>query len=241
MADDVYYLDGARNQQGPVPGAEVARLIRNGAIRRDTLVWYAGMPEWRPAGQVNDFASLFAQAAAPPQRPPAAPSPQGFAAAAAMPRRGPSAAGAYPGQAAQVQARQYDAPKSMGFGGAIATCFRKYVDFSGRARRPEYWWFMLFYWLVLVGLSIVDAIIIGTRGGAGVFTGLAVLAMFLPTLSVGVRRLHDTDRTGWWLLIGIIPLIGGIVLLVFMCLRGTDGPNRFGPDSDSVAVAEAFS
>ncbi len=241
MAEDVYYLDGARNQQGPVPGAEVARLIRNGTIRRDTLVWYAGMPEWRPASQVNDFASLFTQAAPPPSRPPAAPSPQGFAAGPPMQRRAPTA-GAYPSQAPQAQARQqYDAPKSMGFVGAVATCFRKYVDFSGRARRPEYWWFMLFYWLVLVVLTAVDAVIIGTRGGAGIFSGLAMLALFLPTLAVGVRRLHDTDRSGWWLLIGLVPLIGGIVLLVFMCLRGTEGPNRFGSDADSAAVADAFS
>jgi hypothetical protein len=71
---DCYYLDGARNQQGPVPSDEIARLIRSGMIRRDTLIWYAGMPDWRPAGQVNEFASLFAQAA--PPRPPAAFPPQ---------------------------------------------------------------------------------------------------------------------------------------------------------------------
>ena len=58
---DCYYLDGARNQQGPVPADEIARLIRGGTIRRDTLIWHAGMPDWRPAGQVNEFASLFAQ------------------------------------------------------------------------------------------------------------------------------------------------------------------------------------
>jgi hypothetical protein len=68
---DCYYLDGARNQQGPVLADEIARLIRSGTIRRDTLIWYAGMPDWRPAGQVNEFASLFAQGG--PPRPPAAP------------------------------------------------------------------------------------------------------------------------------------------------------------------------
>jgi hypothetical protein len=70
-ARDVYYLDGARNQQGPVPAEEIARLIRSGTIRRDTMIWYAGMPDWRPAGQVTEFAALFAQGA--PPRPPAAP------------------------------------------------------------------------------------------------------------------------------------------------------------------------
>jgi GYF domain 2 len=72
VAEEAYYLDGSRNQQGPVPFAEMGRLIRGGTIRRDTLVWYAGMPEWRPAGQVSDFAALFAPAAPPPARPPAA-------------------------------------------------------------------------------------------------------------------------------------------------------------------------
>jgi hypothetical protein len=71
---DCYYLDGSRNQQGPVPAEEIARLIRSGTIRRDTLIWYAGMPDWRPAGQVNEFAPLFAQAG--PPRPPAAFPPQ---------------------------------------------------------------------------------------------------------------------------------------------------------------------
>ncbi len=73
MAEEAYYLDGSRNQQGPVPIAEIGRLIRAGAIRRDTLVWYAGMPEWRPAGQVNEFAAMFAPAA--PARPPSAAAP----------------------------------------------------------------------------------------------------------------------------------------------------------------------
>ena len=82
---DCYYLDGARNQQGPVPADEIARLIRSGTISRDTMIWYAGMPDWRPAGQVNEFASLFAQAG--PPRPPAGfpPQPSHFPAGAPAP------------------------------------------------------------------------------------------------------------------------------------------------------------
>src|SRR5262249_61998277 len=88
-ARDCYYLDGARNQQGPVPADEVARLIRAGTIRRDTMMWYPGMPDWRPAGQVNDFASLFGQAAPRPS----SPSPPAFASAPPMQRTVPSAGG----------------------------------------------------------------------------------------------------------------------------------------------------
>jgi hypothetical protein len=116
---DCYYLDGARNQQGPVPADEIARLIRSGTIRRDTMVWSAGMPEWQPAGQVSDFAALFGQA--PPARPSAPPSPA-FPAAPAMPRTAPSV-GAYQGQPRQAQVPQYGPARSMGFIEAIKTCF----------------------------------------------------------------------------------------------------------------------
>jgi hypothetical protein len=100
MADALqcYFLDGARNQQGPVDAAEIARLIRNGTIRRDTLVWYAGLPEWRAAGEASEFASLFAQAG--PPRPPAAPS-------SPQPPRFPDAA---PQRMAPTAAIDADAP-----------------------------------------------------------------------------------------------------------------------------------
>jgi uncharacterized membrane protein YhaH (DUF805 family) len=223
---DCYYLDATRNQQGPVPGEEIARLIRSGTIRRDTMIWYAGMPDWRPVGQVDGFASMFARAV--PPRPPAAPSRGSFAAAAPS-QRMPAMAAAYPGH---VEPR-------MGFGKAIATCFSKYVDFTGRARRKEYWFWHLFYWLALVGLLIIDALIAAVHGPP-VLTLLGVLGLFLPTLAGTVRRLHDTDHSGWAMLVSLIPLVGGIIFLVFMCQRGTTGPNRFGPDPLGHDIATAF-
>jgi uncharacterized membrane protein YhaH (DUF805 family) len=227
---DCYYLDAARNQQGPVPPDEIARLIRSGTIRRDTMVWSAGMPDWSPAGQVSELASLFGQAGPPPR--PAGPPPAG----PPMPRTVPSAGG-YQGQPRPGPGPQYHAAAQMGFGGAIKACFSKYATFKGRARRPEYWWFFLFYYLVLFGLSLVDAGITAA-GGPGVTSFLAILALFLPLLAVQVRRLHDTDRSGWFLLLSFIPLIGVIILIVFWCQRGTEGPNRFG--SDEVDVAAEF-
>ena len=122
--EDCYYLDATRNQLGPVPADEIARLIRSGTIRRDTMIWFAGMPDWCPAGQVNGFASLFARAV--PPRPPVASSPRSYAGVAPS-QRMTSVAAAYPGH---IEPR-------MGFGKAIATCFRKYVDFTGRARRMD--------------------------------------------------------------------------------------------------------
>jgi uncharacterized membrane protein YhaH (DUF805 family) len=224
---DFYFLDGARNQQGPVPPDEIARLVRGGTIRRDTMVWSAGMPEWSPAGQVSDLAPLFAQAA-PPR--PAGPPPAG----PPMQRPAPGVGG-YQGQPRPGPSPQYHAAPQMGFGGAIKTVFSKYATFSGRARRPEYWWWYLFYFLVLLGLQIIDGVI-AVAGGPPVFSLLGVLAFFVPTIAVACRRLHDTDRSGWMQLIVLIPLVGFIILIVFLCQRGTDGPNRFGPDDGAMAA-----
>ena len=100
----------------------------------------------------------------------------------------------------------------MGFAEAVSTCLSKYATFDGRASRPEYWWFALFGVLVSIVGSIIDA-----TAGTYVVGLLLGLALLLPSLAVGVRRLHDTGRSGWWLLIAIIPLIGGIWLIVLLC------------------------
>ena len=114
---------------------------------------------------------------------------------------------------------------------------QKYADFSGRARRSEYWYFLLFYMLILIALSVVDVVLgwFSTDAGVGVLSGIYTLALLIPSLSVSVRRLHDTDRSGWWLLIGLIPLIGGIVLLVFFAQDSQAGANRFGPNPKAAA------
>jgi len=108
--------------------------------------------------------------------------------------------------------------------------FKKYVDFTGRAQRAEYWFFFLFNLIVAVVLAIIDAAMSHSAQGPGVgILGLIyALAAFLPGLAVTVRRLHDTDRSGWWILIGLIPLIGAIILLVFMIIDSTPGANEYG-------------
>lgn len=109
---------------------------------------------------------------------------------------------------------------------------KKYAVFSGRARRKEYWMFALLYLIAYV-VGIVIDVIVGTFdpiAGIGVFSGLVTLGLLLPSIAVLVRRLHDTDRSGWWALIIFIPLFGTIAILVFMCLDGTNGENRFGSD-----------
>lgn len=117
---------------------------------------------------------------------------------------------------------------------------RRYAEFEGRARRSEYWLFTLFQVLVGLGLFIALALVGGiadfnSDGGsalAGVlFLAFAIfaLAMFIPSLAVSIRRLHDADKSGFWLLLGFIPF-GGVVVFIFTLLDGTPGPNRFGPD-----------
>ncbi|CUH59687.1 DUF805 domain-containing protein [Thalassobacter stenotrophicus] len=108
----------------------------------------------------------------------------------------------------------------MDFVTAVKTCLTKYADFQGRARRSEYWWFFLFN----IGIGLVTALI---SDGLNV---LWSLAMLLPSLAVGVRRLHDRDMRGWWILLVLVPFIGGLALLIILALKGTDGPNRFGRD-----------
>jgi len=114
------------------------------------------------------------------------------------------------------------------FGGAVRTCFNKYAAFSGRARRPEFWYFALFNILAGSVASVVDMILFGAGSGVSPLNGIYGLAVLVPSIAVGARRLHDIDRSGWWQLIGLVPIVGLIVLIVFYCRRGTQGHNRFG-------------
>lgn len=106
----------------------------------------------------------------------------------------------------------------MTFSESIQICFSKYADFNGRAKRPEYWWFALFTFLVTIALSMVSDIV------SGIFS----LAIILPTIAAAARRLHDTDRSGWWQLIVLLPIIGVIVLIVFLAQEGSSESNQFG-------------
>jgi uncharacterized membrane protein YhaH (DUF805 family) len=129
---------------------------------------------------------------------------------------------------------------------------KKYADFTGRARRSEFWLFGLFIFII----EIVYFAVLGAAGGfsssgpsgaatalMGIFS-LFFLGILIPSLAVTFRRLHDTDRSAWWLLISFLPGIGGLVLLVFYLLPGTNGPNKFGQDpkgSVTGDTAEVFS
>jgi len=107
---------------------------------------------------------------------------------------------------------------------------KKYAVFSGRARRKEYWYFALFNIIASIALGFIDGLsgFFSPEAGIGLLGGLYSLAILIPSIAVSIRRLHDTDRSGWWLLISIIPLIGAIVLLVFLIQDSSPNDNRFG-------------
>lgn len=120
---------------------------------------------------------------------------------------------------------------------------KRYADFNGRSRRKEYWMFTLG---IMLAFGLAAIVFFGLAGAAGSLAdggamsgatmlivavfGLAYLAILIPAIAVQVRRFHDQDKSGWFVLMNFIPYVGGIIVLVFMCLEGTRGPNRFGPD-----------
>jgi uncharacterized membrane protein YhaH (DUF805 family) len=119
----------------------------------------------------------------------------------------------------------------MGFTQAIASGFSKYVTFSGRAARSEFWYWVLFTVLASVILSVVDGMVFGMgQDSVGVLGGLFSLGTILPSIAMAVRRLHDTDRSGWWYLLIFVPIIGWIILIIWYATAGQSGSNRFGAD-----------
>ena len=115
----------------------------------------------------------------------------------------------------------------MTFAESIQTCLRKYIDVSGRARRSEYWWFSLFQIIVLVVAALVHEVVYG----------IVAVALLLPAIAVTARRLHDSGRSGWWMLIAFIPIVGALILL-YGCIKAGDAQdNQWGPAAVPAQVA----
>lgn len=126
----------------------------------------------------------------------------------------------------------------MNFVEAVKSGYANYVNFSGRSQRSAYWWWTLFQIVVALVIALLEGGGSFSRADGsmqlavvgGIFSTIWTLINLLPGIAVSVRRLHDVDRSGWWLLIAFVPLIGAIVLLVWFCSKGTGGANRFGTD-----------
>lgn len=207
MTDAVWYYADGGEQRGPVSDEEIANLIASGTVRANTLVWREGMENWAAAK-----ASL-----------PGALVPQSWVdALPPMPHAGAAQ------QAGYGDAGGYYHP--IAFADVIKTVFGRYVQFQGRARRSEYWYWVLFIVLVSIGLAFVDGAIFGfDETDLAIFGPIFSLATFVPSLAVGFRRMHDIGRTAWWLLIGLIPLIGTIVIIYWFVQPGQPGDNQYGP------------
>jgi uncharacterized membrane protein YhaH (DUF805 family) len=141
----------------------------------------------------------------------------------------------------------------MTLGDSVKTCLSKYVTWQGRASRSEFWYFVLFGVICYIVAMVIDSVL-GTTFkftnpatgleqsmGYGYAYALVALGLFLPNLAVMVRRLHDTNRSGWWYWIALVPLIGAILLLVWFCSAGTSGGNDYGQDSLSGDISQTFS
>ena len=194
-----YYLFINNQRLGPFT---MDQLVANGMVA-DTLVWRTGMPSWMRAADMPELASLFAYQQ-PQYQQPQYQQPQ-----YAQPQyQQPQYQQGYQQQYQQGYQQQYQQPgyqqpyyngerPQVGFGEAISICFKKYVDFSGRARRSEYWWFMLFCFL----LTLVTC-------------GIGGLVVLLPAYAVQVRRLHDTNRSGWW--VGANVILGAVTMGLYI-------------------------
>ena len=230
MAEQWYYADG-KDPVGPFPAEHMTDMVRAGRIKPETMVWQDGMEGWEPAGDhffrrapetaatgadphsgATNYAARIAQRHQQEGKLSSA-DPRAYADASIereRAQRGIGADGMYAG-----------AP-SRGFFEAIKICFRKYATFKGRASRSEYWWFALFVMLA----SIAGAIAEGSMGEDGTaISAVITIATFLPSISAQVRRLHDTDRSGWW--VGgylLASLCGGLVIALTVISSGVQDP-----------------
>jgi uncharacterized membrane protein YhaH (DUF805 family) len=197
-------IDG--EQRGPLTAEQIRTLASRGQLKPSDRVWKEGMTAWIAASSVR---GLFPQQSALPQRPTGPPPLHTFASVSP----GISLANPAGGTAA------------MAFREAATRGMTKLFDFNGRASRSEFWWFYLLLTLMWIPL-LLGAVIGGVPIQVMQFLGYVYYAGLCS--AVGARRLHDTDRSGWWQLL-VFTGVGGIILLVWLCLKGTPSPNRFGP------------
>ncbi len=122
----------------------------------------------------------------------------------------------------------------IGFVDAVKLFFKRYKDFDGRSARAEYWWVQLFYAISVIILIIPMGLFSGPSGAPSLLTALPVIVFaligLLPMIALSIRRFHDQDKSGWFLLLSFIPYVGGLIVTAFMCIPGSKGANRFGAD-----------
>jgi len=221
MSDRIWYYALDNAEQGPVGEPQLAALVADGTVGPTTLVWTDGMTDWQEASLVlpAHVRSPAWAGAAPAPVPPVPAAPAGEAAGQVIAQPAP---GGYGGDFTP-------GAHPTDFASAVKACFSRYATFTGRARRPEFWFFTLFCFISSLVLSFIDVTIFGFASDFTPLSSLFSLAILIPSLAVGARRLHDTGRSGWWQLIALIPLVGWILLIVWFASKGEERPNAYGP------------
>ncbi len=201
MSDKQWYYAVGQDRKGPVSEATMAALVAADVIKSDTNVWSEGMSDWEPA--YRHIPGVVPTA--------------------------PMMSGGRPMMSrSSISGPTHDYFPEVGLFEAFSRAMSNYATFSGRSSRAEYWKFILFGIIIAIVLAIIDLSIFGPYAEFQPISTLWSLAVILPNLAIGARRLHDINKSGWWLLIILVPLIGAILLLVWYCQRGDDRPNDFG-------------
>ncbi|MEX6508826.1 DUF805 domain-containing protein [Jiella sp. M17.18] len=223
----LWYVVDAGQQAGPYEEDVLASLARAGLLEADSYVWRDGMADWQFASE-TELARLFPRTPGPPafsELRPDASSERGTGAAAGALRWSPTGDPARSPFAAPQERLEASLPGAS-LGQAFSRFWKKYADFRGRASRSEFWYAELGIVLLAFAIGFAEQLL---APRTGLFVGdLYSLAALIPSLSIAVRRLHDTGRSGWYYLLVFIPLVGALVLLVFFCQRSDERPNRFG-------------
>lgn len=229
-----YYI--AENGQ-PVGPFEIHELLQRG-LNMNSQLWNEGMPSWLTASQIPEVAAALnaRRAAAQPQPAPAYSAPQ-------QPQYGAPQQPQY----GAPQQPQYGAPQQPQYGAAapsangyralpqvdiktaVIKALQPYFNFEGRARRSEYWWFVLANFCASIVLSFLGNLI-----NFPWLTSILSLALLIPSLGLTARRLHDIGKSGWMMLISIIPIVGAILLIIWCAKDGDPQPNQYGPSTKYV-------
>lgn len=221
---------------GPCSGSELMDLVAQGKVFPDTLVWKEGMPNWVPASRIKGlWQKLPSTPPAVPPLPTSASSIDANLPMSPMPQQDQQFGGFTPPPAPQASAwpeeeeveEELPAREEMTFKKAVQRCFKKYFDFSGRASRAEYWYFVLFNILISIPFVILIIATGGENPSIERLADIVNLALFIPNTAAATRRLHDTGRSGWWQLIAFTG-IGIFVLLYWYIKEGDDGANEYG-------------
>jgi len=221
-----WFFERGSGQEGPVETEALRAMLADGSLKAENKVWRKGLPDWLPAGDVEDLASPAPAPVAAPTPPPAAP-----AAAAPEPVAVDKPASASPVYVPPAAGHQQSTGAGESSGTAAGVCknpveafkrvvLENYMNLSGRAPRSEFWWFQLAWYIVLVIASMINDSL----------AGLLMFALFIPSLAVSVRRMHDIGKSGFYMFAVMVPVIGPFVLLYWFVQDSESGSNAYGPN-----------